>query len=214
MKKWKKVVTAAAAVLAVVASTAALAGCSGGAKVSDVYVANPGSEGVVQYMTSPLTMILSCNESLEVYDDNTYCLTAISTVISGLAPDDEGNVSPICRGTTTVEYYGTYTSEEDSGMMVYTLSTPTRFTSLNSDNLMTGGYPIGYIDTDNFEGSEELDAWFSGFGGGGEGATCTAEALLEKVAFDETVVVVSESGTFDFIKVSYADVFMGAAFGR
>lgn len=207
MKKWKKVVTAAAAVLAVVASTAALAGCSGGsAAVADVYSANPSSEGTAVYVTTPMQMIVSNVEEITVYEDSTYSFSVSTTVITNLKAITEGNDQVINRGVTELVYYGTYTSEEDSGMTILTLAEPTRITVSNTDSLFTAGLPVCYMDTENWETSEELNTWWTAMGNTGD---CTAEAFVEKMAFDETTVVVSETGMFDYIKYSLHNKLLG-----
>lgn len=207
MKKWKKVVTAAAAVLAVVASTAALAGCSGGAAaVADVYSANPSSEGTAMYVTTPMQMIVSNVEEITVYEDNTYSFSVSTTVITNLKAVTEGNDQVINRGVTELVYHGSYTSEEDSGMTILTLAVPTRITVANTDSLFTAGLPVGYMDTESWETSEELNTWWTAMGNTGD---CTAEAFLEKMAFDETTVVVSETGMFDYIEYSLHNILLG-----
>ena len=207
MKKWKKVVTAAAAVLAVVASTAALAGCSGGAAaVADVYSANPSSEGTAMYVTTPMQMIVSNVEEITVYEDNTYSFSVSTTVITNLKAVTEGNDQVINRGVTELVYHGSYTSEEDSGMTILTLAEPTRITVANTDSLFTAGLPVGYMDTESWETSEELNTWWTALGNTGD---CTAEAFLEKMAFDETTVVVSETGMFDYIEYSLHNILLG-----
>lgn len=213
MKKWKKVVAAAAAVLAVVASTAVFAGCSGGAAaVTDVYSANPSSEGTAMYLTSPMQMIVVSEETITSYDDNTYCLSVSYTAITGLtAITTGGNEEVINRGTTILEYYGSCTSIEDSGITVLTLSSPERMTISNTDSLMTGGLPVGYFDTDNWTTSEEMTTWWTGMAGGS--GDCTGEAVLEKFAFDETDVAVSADGTFDYLKYGYHYVILSGMLG-
>lgn len=207
MKKWKKVVTAAAAILAVVASTAALAGCSGGAAaVADVYSANPSSEGTAMYVTTPMQMIVSNVEEITVYEDNTYSFSVSTTVITNLKAVTEGNDQVINRGVTELVYHGSYTSEEDSGMTILTLAVPTRITVANTDSLFTAGLPVGYMDTESWETSEELNTWWTAMGNTGD---CTAEAFLEKMAFDETTVVVSETGMFDYIEYSLHNILLG-----
>lgn len=207
MKKWKKVVTAAAAVLAVVASTAALAGCSGGAAaVADVYSANPSSEGTAMYVTTPMQMIVSNVEEITVYEDNTYSFSVSTTVITNLKAVTEGNDQVINRGVTELVYHGSYTSEEDSGMTILTLAEPTRITVANTDSLFTAGLPVGYMDTESWETSEGLNTWWTALGNTGD---CTAEAFLEKMAFDETTVVVSETGMFDYIEYSLHNILLG-----
>lgn len=208
MKKWKKVVTAAAAVLAVVASTAVFAGCSGGAAaVTDVYSADPSSEGTAKYVTTPMQMIICNVEDITVYEDNTYSFSVATTIITGLtAISTGGNEEVINRGVTELVYYGTYTSAEDSGMTILTLAEPTRITVSNTNTLFTAGLPVGYMDTESWETSEELNTWWTAMGNTGD---CTAEAFLDRMAFDETEVVVSATGTFSYVAYSLHNILLG-----
>lgn len=213
IKKWKKVVTAAAAVLAVMASAAAFAACggNGAAGVADVYNANPSSEGTAMYLSAPMQMIVTSEESITVYDDGTYCLSVSYTAITNLKAVTEGNDQVINRGTTVLEYYGACTSAEDSGMTVLTLASPERVTISNTDSLMTGGLPVGYFDTENWTADEAMTSWWTSIAGGS--GDCTGEAVLDKFAFDETVVTVSQDGIFDYLKYGYHFIILGGMFG-
>ena len=212
MKSCKKLIVAAVAVLTVAASTAALAGCGAStASVTGVYSANPSSEGTAMYLSAPMQMIVTSEESVTVYSDNTYCLSVSYTAITNLKAVTEGNDQVINRGTTLLEYYGNCVSEEDSGMTVLTLSTPERVVITNTDSLMTGGLPVGYFDTDNWQASEELNSWWTGIAGGT--GDCTGQAVVDKLAFDETVVTVSETGIFDYLKYGYHYVILSGMLG-
>ena len=137
--------------LLVAALTVACASC--GAKsvqVETVYSVNPSSEGTAKYRTVPMGMVETNGETITVFDDGTYCLAVTTTIITNMKAITEGNDEVINRGTTIVSYFGAFTLTEDSGLTMLKLSKPTRLTIANSGSLLTGGFPVGYFDTDSW----------------------------------------------------------------
>lgn len=208
MKFTKKFASAIMVALLIV-SAITLSAC-GGAELTAVYIADPSTSGSATLLSSPMQMIVTSEERIFVYSDGTYCLTVSCTMITGLKAITEGNDQVIDRGTTIVEYYGTCTSEVDSGMTVLTLSAPDRFTITNTNGLFTIGFPIGYLDSATLVVDEALTTWWTTIGAEGE---CTAANILAKLGYQETVVTVAETGVFDYVKVGYHYAIMGALFG-
>ncbi len=85
-------------------------------------------------------------EVLDVYDDNTYCLTLSSSTFSALILPETGNdAQGNERDNSLYKYYGTFTSKQDEldpNTYEYTISAATRLVATTD-----AGW---YIDTDNW----------------------------------------------------------------
>ncbi|SCP98433.1 hypothetical protein [Anaerobium acetethylicum] len=136
-------------------------------------------------------------QTIETFSDGTYCLTSTDTVFSGaLLFNDDGTHEEIPRGSINMIYDGTYTSEEEEGIMTLTLSTPTAV--MANSSLSAGSEPIGYLNT---------EAWTDEMGAavGGDAGTMTAKDYLATVAFPETTIIVDVVNTsFDYADLSVA----------
>lgn len=211
MKKFtKKIIVAIVAVAAAVCMSVSLAACGEKtASVKAVYTADPQA-GAATYQTVPMKMILTNAETLTVYDNDTYCLSVATTVITGIQSAFEGTGEIINRGLTVVEYYGTCTYEEDSGITTYSLAKPERITVTNNDTLFTAGLAVGHYDTDNW--TDAVTEAFAGaksfFGITAEDGKVDLQTFFNKFAFETKDVSVS-SGMFDYVKVSFHNVLMG-----
>ena len=89
-----------------------------------------------------------------------------------------------------------------------TLAKPTRITFTNTDELLTGGFALGYFDTADWkdENTEALKTWSESW----LKQDATAENMLDKFAFEEKTVIVSAEGQFDYVRVSYHNVILSA----
>lgn len=212
MKKFtKRIIVAIVAVTAAVCMSVSLAAC--GEKpvsVKAVYTADP-QVGAATYHTVPMKMIITNAETLTVNDNDTYCLSVATTLITGIQSAFEGTGEIINRGLTIVEYYGTYTAEEDSGITTYTLSKPSRITVTNNNTIFTGSLAVGRYDTDNWTDAdtEAFAGAKSFFGITDEAGKVDLQTFMGKFAFEAKEVSVS-SGVFDYVKVSYHNVLMGS----
>lgn len=207
MKKLtKKMVVAFVAVVSAVLMSVSLAACGGGAaSVKTVYSADPGEKGTAKYLSTGMAMILTNVETITLYDDDTYCLSVSTTLITGLsAITGEGEI--INRGTTVTEYYGKYAETEDSGVIMLTLAKPTRVAVANTNTLFTLGLPVGYFDTASW--NTETEEAFTAAKETIKIEEVTAETVLNAFAFDETEVAVT-NGVFEYIAVSYHNLFIG-----
>ncbi len=85
-------------------------------------------------------------EVLDVYDDNTYCLTLSSSTFSALILPETGNdAQGNERSNSLYKYYGTFTSVQDDldpNTYVYTISVATRLIATSDEGW--------YIDTANW----------------------------------------------------------------
>lgn len=210
MKKFiKNTIVAVLATVTAVGAGAALLACGDGnaakaARVTAVYISDPGSVGSATFKSVPMKMVFKINETVTVYDDNTYCFNVTSTVITGIEEAFNSTGNLIDRGSTELEFYGTFTSETDSGITTLTLAKPTRVTILNTNTLLTGGVPVGFYDTAawNDEITEAHATWWGNFVS--QDTQPTAENVLDKLAFEnDTEVVVSENGTFEIVRCDY-----------
>lgn len=179
------------------------------AKVTNVYISEPGSAGTAEYRKQPMGMVVCNTETITLYDDNTYVLNVTTTVITNMTAITEGNDQVINRGVTELEYYGSYATEVDSGITTLKLVKPTRLTINNTNTLLTGGVPVGFYDTAAWTDAytEAHASWWGSFGT--KDVQPTGENVLAKFAFDDKEVLISETGTFDYIKCSYHNVTMG-----
>lgn len=198
-------------IFSLLACSATLMACQGGAtqaNLTTVYNANPSSQGTATYLKQPMEMVITNVETVSVYDDNTYELTVATTVVTNLTAIKEGNDQVINRGGTTVEYQGNYSLTVDSGITLLTLETPTNVTFANSNELLTGGFPTGYYDLAQWDETyaEALGTWWTAFGGGSE---TSAANILDKFAFDQQVISISESGLFDYLPLGFTNVMLG-----
>lgn len=228
MKKFiKNTIVAALATVTAVCAGAALIACDNGtgngdaapaaAKVTAVYIVDNGSAGTAVYKTMPMEMIYVNTEKVTLYDDNTYCFNVTSTYVTNMTAVKEGNDQVINRGSTELEFYGTYESETDSGITTLTLSKSTRVTILNTCTNLTGGAPVGYFDTAAWTDADTTahSAWWNSFVSTEENPVeLTAQSLLDKLALaDGTEVIVAESGTFDYIACGFNHAVMPPMFG-
>ena len=137
-------------------------------------------------------------ESIETYDDGTYCLTSTNTNYSGtLTFSDDGTHEEVPRGADTVKYYGTYTSEDEEGLLTLTLSAPTSVVACNL-----------YTTTDTAPGYLNTDAWTDEMGAavGQDGATMTAEEYLASVSYSEMDIIVDTmTDSFDYAVLTPAE---------
>lgn len=130
-------------------------------------------------------------EMLETYDDGTYCLTVTKTAYSGLLLfNDDGTTDVVPRGTTITRYYGTYEGEEDSGLLMLTLSAPTAVSVLGDSSA------AHYMNTAAW--TEEMSNISANANTG-----ATAEEYLASMTFEAQDVVVDLSTyTFDYFDVA------------
>ena len=212
MKKAKKVLVTAAAAALCVGACLSLAACGEKAPtVKDVYTVEPGSTGTARYATVPMGLVETNVETITVYSDSTYRFKVSTTIVTGLGAITNNEGTVINRGQTILEYYGKYTQTVDSGVTVLKLATPTRMTIANTNELLTGGLPIGYFDTAAWTGgnTETFSEWYGGAMVNGEG-DATGENILKKFAYAETEVVISESNTFEYVRASYHNIVLSA----
>lgn len=203
----KKLIVAIVTVVSAVVMAISFAACGGGAELKAVYCVNPSSAGAVSYKTRPMKLIEINSEIIKVYGDGTYTLEISTDIVTGLeAVTGTGEV--IDRGTTVVTYYGTYTSEEDSGLTVLKLGKPSRITFANTDALLTGGFPAGYYDTDNWQA--DYAETFKGWADNWLKQDPTAENILNKFSYEEQQIVVSAEGQFDYVRLSYHNVILSS----
>lgn len=135
-------------------------------------------------------------ETIETYEDGTYCLTWTSSNYSGaLSYNDDGTHEEVPRGADTFKYYGTYKSEESDGLLTLTLSAPESLTAARL-----------YTTTDTAAGYINTEAWTDDMGAavaGEDGASMTAEEYLASVSYDETTVIVDTmTDSFDYIAMN------------
>lgn len=206
----KKLIVAAVTVVSAVVMAISFTACGEGnsaAKLKGVYTVNPGSAGAISYKTAPMKLIEVNSQTIKIDDVGAYSFEVSTDIVTGLeAVTGTGEV--INRGNTVVTYYGTYTAEEDSGLIVLTLAKPTRITFTNTDELLTGGFASGYFDTADWkdENTEALKTWSESW----LKQDATAENMLDKFAFEEKTVIVSAEGQFNYVRVSYHNVILSA----
>lgn len=137
-------------------------------------------------------------QTIETYGDGTYCLTTTDSSFSGsLTFSDDGNHEEVPRGASSMKFYGTYTSEEEQGLMTLTLSAPKSVVTASTYSV--GEDILGYLNTDAW--TEEM-----GSRAGGEEGAMTAEEYLKSVSYDEiSVIVDAATNTFDYTKTSQAE---------
>lgn len=130
-------------------------------------------------------------QTLETYEDGTYCLTAVDSNFSGtLTFADDGTHEEVPRGVNSTKYYGTFSAQEESGLLTITLSAPGSVAV--ASNFSVGESVLGYLNT---------DAWTDEMGtlAGGENGAMSAEDYLASVAFDEiSLIVDTATDTFDY----------------
>ena len=133
-------------------------------------------------------------ETLELYSDGTYCLTATDLSYSGtLTFSDDGTHEEIPRGAVATRYYGTFTEMESDGIANITLAAPTQIVMNNS--FSAGASAIGYVNTADW--TDTMSTAVSE-----DGTPVTAEDYLAAKAFPETSILVDTStGIFDYINL-------------
>lgn len=136
-------------------------------------------------------------EFIDLYSDNTYCLTHASAAFSALDLPDTGNdAKGNERENFVTRYYGSYTKATDS--VDETASNIT----LNTPNRIISNYDGQYlVDTANFSPVTQKDSQ------GNVTATYnTANEYLQAYAFNQkTVMVSSENTLFDYFEIRGAD---------
>ncbi len=134
-------------------------------------------------------------QTIEVYSDNTYCLTNTNSMYSGeLLFNDDGTHEEVPRGAEVVKFYGSLTTKEEEGLLTLTLSKPTAI--IGNLSFATNTPAAGYVNT---------NAWTDEMGtaAGGEEGALTKEAYLDKVAFSDTEIIVdTTSSTFEYVDLS------------
>lgn len=191
----KKLVVLVMAVVLVLGMTA----CGAKEKVMNGYYTS--SQNVSFFSAYPAYTFKQATfsvQTLETYNDGTYCLTATDSNFSGeLLFSDDGTHSEVPRGVNSTKYYGTYTQKEESGLLTLTLSSPTSVAV--ASNYSVGGAVLGYLDT---------NAWTDEMGtlAGGEAGAVSASDYLKKVAFSEVSIVVdTATDSFDYTVLSVAE---------
>lgn len=135
-------------------------------------------------------------ETIQLYSDNTYCLTLDSSCYSGLVLPDEGNdATGSARESYVTRYYGTCTqktNELDEDTLDVSLATPTRIVRNFNSNF--------YVDSENFHPVTGTGAYFN------KVTYETKEDFMKALAFKPVDVSVSKkAASFDFFKTEALD---------
>lgn len=135
-------------------------------------------------------------ETIQLYSDNTYCLTLDSSCFSGMVLPDEGNdATGSARENYVTRYYGTCTqktNELDEDTLDVSLATPTRIVRNFNSNY--------YVDTENYhsvtgKGASNKDVTYE-----------TKEDFMKAFAFKPvTVSVLKAAASFDFFQIETLD---------
>lgn len=141
MKKFtKKILVALVAVMAVVCLSVSLAACGGEKKPTATYMSDckyTYSNMAPTYNYRVLTFI---GEQIEVYEDDTYCLTINAVSYSNVTFGENiatGKETANPQTNTIDKYYGTYTSTTDSeGDITLKLEKPTRVVSYSKGRIV------------------------------------------------------------------------------
>lgn len=135
-------------------------------------------------------------ETIQLYSDNTYCLTLDSSCYSGLVLPDSGNdATGSARESSVTRYYGTCTqktNELDEDTLDVSLATPTRIVRNFNSNY--------YVDSENFHPVTGKGAYMN------EVTYETKEDFMKALAFKPVDVSVSKTAaSFDFFKTEALD---------
>lgn len=135
-------------------------------------------------------------ETIQLYSDNTYCLTLDSSCYSGLVLPDSGNdATGSARESSVTRYYGTCTqktNELDEDTLDVSLATPTRIVRNFNSNY--------YVDSENFHPVTGKGAYMN------EVTYETKEDFMKALAFKPVDVSVSKTAaSFDFFQTEALD---------
>lgn len=135
-------------------------------------------------------------ETIQLYSDNTYCLTLDSSCYSGLVLPDLGNdATGSARESYVTRYYGTCTqktNELDEDTLDVSLATPTRIVRNFNSNY--------YVDTENYHPVTGKGAYMN------EVTYETKEDFMKAFAFKPVNVSVSKTAaSFDFFQTEALD---------
>ena len=135
-------------------------------------------------------------ETIQLYSDNTYCLTLDSSCYSGMVLPDVGNdATGSARESYVTRYYGTCTqktNELDEDTLDVSLATPTRIVRNFNSNF--------YVDSENFHPVTGTGAYFN------KVTYETKEDFMKALAFKPVNVSVSKTAaSFDFFQTEALD---------
>lgn len=135
-------------------------------------------------------------ETIQLYSDNTYCLTLDSSCFSGVVLPDVGNdATGSARESSVTRYYGTCTqktNELDEDTLDVSLATPTRIVRNFNSNF--------YVDSENFHPVTGTGAYFN------KVTYETKEDFMKALAFKLVDVSVSKTAaSFDFFQTEALD---------
>lgn len=158
------------------------------------------SPAVLQYQnmrpTNQIYWTTFSFETIQLYSDNTYCLTLDSSCFSGVVlPDVGNNATGSARESSVTRYYGTCTqktNELDEDTLDVSLATPTRIVRNFNSNF--------YVDSENFHPVTGTGAYFN------KVTYETKEDFMKALAFKPVDVSVSKTAaSFDFFKTEALD---------
>lgn len=158
------------------------------------------SPAVLQYQnmrpTNQIYWTTFSFETIQLYSDNTYCLTLDSSCFSGVVLPDVGNdATGSARESSVTRYYGTCTqktNELDEDTLDVSLATPTRIVRNFNSNF--------YVDSENFHPVTGTGAYFN------KVTYETKEDFMKALAFKLVDVSVSKTAaSFDFFKTEALD---------
>ena len=158
------------------------------------------SPAVLQYQnmrpTNQIYWTTFSFETIQLYSDNTYCLTLDSSCFSGVVLPDVGNdATGSARESSVTRYYGTCTqktNELDEDTLDVSLATPTRIVRNFNSNF--------YVDSENFHTVTGTGAYFN------KVTYETKEDFMKALAFKPVDVSVSKkAASFDFFKTEALD---------
>lgn len=190
----KNLIAKIAALVMAITLLAGLTACGGGSAdktLTGYYTSTQNVRFSSFYPTYTFKQATFSVQTLEIYSDNTYCLTATDSNFSGtLTFADDGTHEEVPRGVNSTKYFGTFTSKEESGLLTITLSAPTSVAV--ASNFSVGDAVLGYLNT---------EAWTDEMGtlAGGENGAMSAADYLASVAFKEiSVIIDTATDTFDY----------------
>lgn len=158
------------------------------------------SPAVLQYQnmrpTNQIYWTTFSFETIQLYSDNTYCLTLDSSCFSGVVLPDVGNdATGSARESSVTRYYGTCTqktNELDEDTLDVSLATPTRIVRNFNSNF--------YVDSENFHPVTGTGVYFN------KVTYETKEDFMKALAFKPVDVSVSKTAaSFDFFKTEALD---------
>lgn len=135
-------------------------------------------------------------ETIQLYSDNTYCLTLDSSCFSAVVLPDVGNdATGSARESSVTRYYGTCTqktNELDEDTLDVSLATPTRIVRNFNSNY--------YVDSEDFHPVTGTGAYFN------KVTYETKEDFMKALAFKPVDVSVSKkAASFDFFQTEALD---------